>query len=141
METSSSIRPWGQMYMQAGWARARQPSHLSTWTKVGMSSPLESRHWRYLENRVPALQVLLGHERRAAAEVTAGLQHRVEHLGAELLLVGLFPLGDQPSDPRPADRVLLVLVAAEPLVAGPAPRTVEPLQRQHRLDPDVGGLP
>src|SRR5947208_2769724 len=40
MVTSSDIRSLGQMYMQAGWARARHPSHFSTWTKVGTAYPL-----------------------------------------------------------------------------------------------------
>src|SRR5688572_5249261 len=140
MLTSRLIRSFGQMYMQAGWARARQPSHLSTWTKVGTDSPLGSRQRRDTQNRVAVLQVLLRHERRAVAVVAAGLQHRVEHFGAELLLVGLLALGDEAADPRPADRVLLILVATEPLVARPAARAVEPLESQHRFDADVGDL-
>ena len=52
----------------------------------------------------------------------------------------MLPLGDEPPDPCAADGVLLVLVAAEPLVAGPAAGAVEPLQGQHRFDADVGDL-
>src|SRR5258705_6576759 len=141
MLTSSAMRSFGQMYMQAGWARARHPSHLSTWTNVGTDfAPLGSRRRRHDENRIPVRQVLLRHERGSVAIGAAGLDHRVEHFGAELLLVRLLPLGDQTPDPRAADRVLLVLVTAQPLVARPAARAVEPLQSQHRLDADVGDL-